>query len=323
MKKLTPLVLCASARCMTDAMIEVEQLTRQITEEFVNTELPEEASYFSLIWDATLQKRDQSRGIGTRRLDLSGIGLPMAGNDRVELMSPWAILVVSAVLCEMNALGSTPDQAKIEEAIKSSCKALGAREPDVEKLTKNLGWRIFSVCQQARLGDGIGSLKAPRNDSAGVKAHSKEVYMDSLLDGNLGRNEKFTSISEAKGKMKGTDCEIIVNEPEHQLFVKGRKKQYEAITEIPPMQRGLLWLVLANVGDYVTHAEIKKVFEDRATAGPNIYLYRFYLGKLLRINLRDRVMKKGHSKRYLIPKVGWSFCWLRQLRDPAKSELLY
>jgi hypothetical protein len=160
--------------------------------------------------------------------------------------------------------------------------------------------------------------KAERADFA-----HKNFVIERLWRGK--RSHVIGTYKDALSLIRRIRPDVVIDECNHFIkFHYGRRVETLAIIAVRKMQRGMLWLVLEHVGQYVEHQAIGNLFQFKVneTAANRIYQYRIELGELMGDKLRDKIMKQGTDKAYEICNTGWSFVWIRVESDRRRSELL-
>jgi hypothetical protein len=163
-------------------------------------------------------------------------------------------------------------------------------------------------------------------------------------------NKVFVSTLSKKGQMKANRCrdyeeaeedlnsqefDIIVHEPKHEVRVSDSDGILPSrITNVTPMRRGMLWLVLTSVGGFLKHENIATLFHvDVTERSPNepdkdrvvnkVYQYPVALRETLGRKLYGRVVQKGSGRGNAVMREGWSFIWIRKTANERDSELLH
>ena len=126
---------------------------------FIEAHYPVELPYFPIMWERFLEERGQvskeENAIALRK-KLRITGWPFAERGDYELAAPFAILTVSAVLCELNAKGFAPEMVDIEAAIRDSAGRFGADVKLTHELAENIGPKLFDLFHNAdktQIGD--------------------------------------------------------------------------------------------------------------------------------------------------------------------------
>lgn len=155
-----------------------------------------------------------------------------------------------------------------------------------------------------------------------IADRGKEIYIDRMLHGKRRKNG-WCSTRVIQGNRENLKYDIIVDEHNHEIIVKQvNEKRIRKINETPRMQRGMLWLVLANCEKaIIRHEDIRRILKVQAV-DTAIYQYKKQLGNLLGEELRDRIMDQGKYQCYNLYRDRWSYCWLRHHEDADQSELI-
>lgn len=305
---------------------EIDSIARSVAEHFIAEFHPEESPYFSLVWEKLAEPRsallrgEKADGHG---LSPDEVGLPLGGTESLTLASPFAILTVSAVLCELNARGLTPDLVQIQDAIEVSAEEFGAEEELAKTLAQEVGPQLHRLFQ--------GKPQATMKVFQRTDEREDFVYVERLMNGmQFGPRRIPARIAKAVSQREFVmRYEILIDELGRTISVRSKtdKKLGKAVVPIPfsqisPEQCGMLWLALYRIAKGISLKEISDFFET----GPDnsqVYRYRMRLKDLLGDNLRDRLLPESRKeKRYRVPLEGWSFCWIRRSADPRLSELV-
>jgi hypothetical protein len=297
-------------------------MTRQLAEQFVATYHGDELPYLGFIWDEFLARWGAGFPAQTTkagRESVRKLGLGLEGDDAIPLAAPYVVATVAAVFAELRSRGSIPGLEQVKSAVRSSAMHFGAWKKLSDQLAETVGpklWRAFSE------GKASGTAEGPSAKQG--RSTEKKVYLVSLLGGELS-NPKEYQPRESVALLKNNSFEIVLNELELTLTVRARNcvAAPRRIFQLPGMQRGMLWLVLTHVGNYIHHDSIGKLFrftvsDDRR----RLYQYRTALGKLVGPHLRERMVRESTHYAYEVPTRGWSFCWIRQEEDPQLSALV-
>ncbi|MBP7936877.1 MAG: hypothetical protein KA354_19725 [Phycisphaerae bacterium] len=287
---------------------ELRSLTHDLVRSFIERHYPEEVAYFPLIWQRFVKERVLDPGSGpvdNQERFAHRLGLPFAEDRGIDLAGALAVVAIGAVLHQLNRQGIAPDLSKIRMAIQCSSVELGAGDQLANELAQELGPQLHNAFQ--RLNE--------KTDS---------VYVERLESGMERPQGAQCSREEAARLCAGGHHDIIIDETVHKLWITGRQEM--EILQVPGMQRSMLWLVLTHVGDYIKLEEIESLRRPRKDEEPlldrSYYAYKDHLGRLLGLELRNRVIGDARERRYPVRTRAFSFCWIRAQSDPKSSELL-
>lgn len=163
---------------------------------------------------------------------------------------------------------------------------------------------------------------------------ANKVYVTTLRRSGGWTQNQSRSYAEATRELQSEEFDVIVNEPEHRVRVSDHDGIVPSpITAVAPMQRGMLWLTLTNVGGSVKHDSIGALFNidvtERGLLVPEkdrvvnkVYQYPVALREMLGRNLYARVIQKGAGRANGVMREGWSFLWIRNTANERDSDLL-
>ncbi len=329
----------------------------ELTRSFIADRYPEEAPFLPLVWERFLR----AKGTGTSAhdgtdLSVSGLGLPFADEQRVRLCSPYIVFTLEAVYREMSSRNANPEVANLRDAIRGAAKAFGASRKLVEEMVEDLAPKLHEAFRL----DTIGFLAAPSDERAMMRLDQGDVVVDRLhLD--RPPIQCVACTPEAADRIAYTTAyDIVVDEQRHIFWVWHEGKAKEIRLRKPSRRlRKLLWLALTRTGKRLTYGDVAQevglpviLGDDRLAE--RIHQYRHRLGNLLghgvaatgnrplgenRTDLSgmpprppepispgsnklvDRMLTKYGTWEYLVPDVGWSYCWIRANEDRATSLL--
>lgn len=296
---------------------EILSYVRNLSEAFLADHYPEELPYLPLLWEQLFAENREftAESIFRSARTRSGqIGLAFDKGGSVLLVAPFAIMVVFCTLLGLESETISLDEEKVAAAIRESARALGASSGLTQMLSSSLAPAIVQWSSQLP-----GKVTSITPEPGGTDT----LFVSRLLAGKLSMAKDY-STRYAKSMPSRELYDIVIDEPAHLIRIQTIKGvEDNEIVRVMQMRRGMLWLVLHNVGDYVRHEDIATMFSfDNVTDISRVYQYRAQLGKLLGDELRDRVLVEGAGKRYKVPREGWSFCWILRNEDLLSSELL-
>ncbi len=279
-------------------------------------------------------------------------GLPFADDRAEQLVSPFVLLTLDAVVRELHHLGQTPDLSGIEDAIRGAAKAFGASSRLVGELARDLAPKLAS----AFAGDPTGTDTTDKVGGSGTASVSENrVVVARLAPGTPEVQTNPCDRADVEALLAETPYDVIVNELRHIVIVRpeGAEKE-QSLGKIGRSLRVLLWLALTHVGRTFEFQDLRTRLGygetlDETQFSQLVYQYRNRLRRLLgtgavslkkkrrppvgrksgaapvgdtHATLIERMLTPGGVRTYHVPASGWTFCWVRSDSDVARSALL-
>jgi len=297
---------------------------QKVCRKLVQEQLPHEASLFDHIW-AAFWGALNCEGIEEleKRYHVSGEVSPVCvlgavNTGRQELDT---LFVLGAFVNTMVSIQRTPPKGEvtidiIADTLKREC--LNIDTPD--------------HLQSVLFGHGVGLLAGLLNvevpaDQIADAIPAEQLWVEYQAEDrkpqNLGGEYYDSVYVEKQFRKKRGSFDIFVDETESKMWILGRTDNPLELPYLADRLKGMLWLLLRATDARIRHKEIKSLFNITVRDGADrIYQYLFRLRELLGTELCERVIRKGKNQQYLIHESGWSFCWIRQDRNPRSSILL-
>ncbi|MCH8823232.1 MAG: hypothetical protein IH984_06950 [Planctomycetes bacterium] len=168
-----------------------------------------------------------------------------------------------------------------------------------------------------------GSSDARTRSEVLARDANKTVYITRLANGQVDRS-KPTLKDDIERLLEEDKSDIVVDEVfQHKVRVMSKDPAAEHISELSEICSVMLWLVLTNIGGYVQHSTIRKLFGWKPPKQVNYF--RRELARWLGLKadaVIPKVKKGARAKKWRVPLEGWSCCWVLDDPDANKSELI-
>jgi hypothetical protein len=299
------------------------ELLRNVVLAFIRQACPDEAPYFSIVWESF--ERQGEAGVvtpdaGKVRALLREVGLAFDGEDVPPLAAPYAIATAACVLAELKERNAAPNLEQVKNAVRASAKAYGAPDDIAADLVARMPDILWSAFAQ-------GEWPAPKLSNA-CEQQECPVFVATLESGKLSPIRQMAYADAARLEEEGRFT-ITVDErlgrvglPVEQGQNQGVAKNYVAYNTMRPTRRRILWLALKHAGGSFEHRDILKFKPHMRTNDPGwIHQHPVELGKLIGDNLKAVILKRGSNHAYEVSLKGWSFCWIRDHKNPDHSLL--
>lgn len=288
---------------------------RTIARDWIDSTCPEESALFDLVWNLLLQQRESSASSARDRL--SNLGLPFAAEQRIRLISPYAILIVSSVMRELDELGRTPKRESVYSAVVECAKALGAGHLLTGDRAQSLADKVFSAFlheQRERPVESDPSQELPHD-------HVNTLW---LLRNDREPSSQIMTRADAVMFAKSRDFDLIIDELVDRLTVSG--SPVGRLSGLSKRRQRMLWVVVTNVNCRVSYGDVQQAFGIRGRRpvglAQHMQQHASAFRRLLGNDLAGRVLPKATGGGWRIAVGEWSFCWLLQSLDTTKSQLV-
>lgn len=158
---------------MTDPEL-MESIVRPVAKEFVRKSYPEEAPYFSLIWEYLAKRRDapaQGSTHGVEELSVGMTGLPFDGEEAVKFITPSLIFMLERSVARLRALAPNVKIEEIRKAVWESAKDAGASGELAERLVELVGQELFDRLRNALQSPSFPQTAKPAKNQAEPLPH--------------------------------------------------------------------------------------------------------------------------------------------------------
>lgn len=158
------------------------------------------------------------------------------------------------------------------------------------------------------------------------RAISQCVYVEQLFNGVL-HDPELVPLKDVRSLRTGKHWSILINEPKDRLIMLGDQEiRRMRISRLPKLPKTFLWLVLTNVKSGLSFECIAEQFSyaaNRADSRDNcIHRQKNRLKEVILGCLASKVFGACRDKMYPISRGGWSYFWIRKVKDPKESELV-
>lgn len=327
-----------------------------LTVEFVRANYEHELEYLPIVVEY-VQTRIQKAPAPDRSSEFAKTlrdGLPFASEQSAQLVSPFVLLTLDAVMRELNRRGLAPSQLTIDTAVQSAAAAFGASPLVARELVRDVSPKLADLfCNEKSVAEcNVGDRPIGRSttgtDPVIVTRLSCETPVVSTSECPRTEAEKWAYESR---------YDLVVNELSYLITVRRKgKPKHRPLGEVGRALRALLWLALTNVETTFPFDALRNLCDlehavDDKQLSSIVYQYRDRLKKLLgvglapsglkkprntrnhphtgesgrsqgRITVIERMLENAGPRTYYVPSVGWSFCWLRRSMHVRDSVLI-
>jgi len=296
--------------------VPLPELIRTVARDWVRSACPEESSLFDFIWNAL--QFESGAPAEVHGDSLSNLGLPFASKARAksQIVTPYAIVIVSSVMRELFEADRLPVREEVHDAVAKCAEALGADKLKASGLAGSLSDRILSAFLHER-----AEVRPPIDPS--VELPRGKIHIRWMLQGEGQPTEETVSRKEAVSIVKTHEFDIIVDEHLRHVTIAGQHSK--SIKQLSNMQRRMLWLVLANVNEFVGYEDIGRSFEIQSATAEGLaqclHQHASDLRRLLGAAVAERVLGRASGRGWSIEAGQWSFCWLLRTLDLTESQL--
>jgi hypothetical protein len=234
------------------------------------------------------------------------------------------MILLRDVFCELVARGLSPDVTKVPELIERCAKEWGTPDSVARVVAKDIGPYIQEHLKQ------IASMRLENAKETGQPARPASWVVEIYRDGDAACTFAETedeAIAKLQEHTRNAAYDIIVNEVTGVETATFHGTHANAIRNIAPRMRGMIWLILTNASTTrtITYLQIAKTFHFSNTApsawDDKIHRYRKRLDHVIGRELCQRIFDVGVGKMYPLKRTGWSFLWLRRVSH--ESALIY